>query len=247
MCQEEFREEFLCCIERENMPVVTASSYFLRLSFYSWVPLGTFLCAAHTVLTGSHEENLERTRFDSQPHQRVSCEPRSISFHLHSSLHSKMNIVTLTYSTVKYKKKSINVHVSLKCYTDKHQTEACLNIHSKRQIIRSKCLTISHEVQIFLSKRLQHASVVWPELVKLNIHYQSHWFKTNKQTKSDQNNLKEFPKTPVWISWLSLWSLCSLWLLHQTADYLELISYLHRVVELANITSTRKAVFLVEP
>lgn len=124
------------------MPVVTASSYSLGLSFYSWLPLGTCLCAAHIVLTGSHEEeNLGRARFDSQPHQRASCEPWSISFHLHSSLlHSKMNIVALTYSTVNYK--NINVPVTLKCYTDKHRTEACLNIHREQRIVRSKCLAI---------------------------------------------------------------------------------------------------------
>jgi len=33
--QEEFREESLCGFKRENMPMVTASSYFLGLSFYS--------------------------------------------------------------------------------------------------------------------------------------------------------------------------------------------------------------------
>jgi len=71
-----------------------------------------------------------------------------------------MNLVTLTYSIGNYKNKGINVPISLKCYTDKRHIEASLNNHSEQQLVRSKCLAISHELQKSLSLRLQHGSVV---------------------------------------------------------------------------------------
>lgn len=61
-CPEEFREEILSCMKRENIPVVTASSCLLRLSFYIWLPLGTYLCTAHSFNSVPWEGELGKSK-----------------------------------------------------------------------------------------------------------------------------------------------------------------------------------------